>query len=208
MKGQIYPKFCSNFPSSNYCTKSNGATVVYFSPVRANASKIGSFWPLLEISFFCIETETSFASQLCTFTDPCRGVPAAVLLLLQVCLTASLALTWIHSWQKCGFDTTRATLLISTFVALMFCQSPSLPPSPIYVPTPRLRERELQLQSDLTTASREINRLRVNIKQAGSNSSSRGAGEEGNSRRPTPLSSASIAALSLRSPPEERDRQH
>merc|ERR1719174_1507174 len=56
----------------------------------------------------------------------------------------------------------------------------------------RLRERELQLQSDLTTASREINRLRVNIKQAGSNSSSRGAGEEGNSRRPTPLSSASI----------------
>jgi predicted nucleic acid-binding Zn-ribbon protein len=70
----------------------------------------------------------------------------------------------------------------------------------------RLRERELQLQSDLTTASREINRLRVNIKQAGSNSS-RGA-EEGSSRRPTPLSSASIAALSLRSPPEERDRQH
>jgi len=73
----------------------------------------------------------------------------------------------------------------------------------------RLRERELQLQSDLTTASREINRLRVNIKQAGS---SRG-GEEGSnssrsSSRPTPLSSASIAALSLRSPPEERDRQH
>jgi len=73
----------------------------------------------------------------------------------------------------------------------------------------RLRERELQLQSDLTTASREINRLRVNIKQAGSNSSSsRGGGDEGSSRRPTPLSSASIAALSLRSPPEERDRQH
>jgi len=71
----------------------------------------------------------------------------------------------------------------------------------------RLRERELQLQSDLTTASREINRLRVNIKQAGSNSSR--SGEEGSSsRRPTPLSSASIAALSLRSPPEERDRQH
>ena len=94
------------------------------------------------------------------------GLPAAVLqmlLLLQMCLTASLALTWIHSWQKCGFDTTRATLLISTFVALMFCQSPSLPPSPIYVATPRLRERELQLQSDLTTASREINRLRQSI---------------------------------------------
>jgi len=71
----------------------------------------------------------------------------------------------------------------------------------------RLRERELQLQSDLTTASREINRLRVNIKQAGSNSTSR-AGEEANRSRPTPLSSASIAALSLRSPPEERDRQH
>ena len=71
----------------------------------------------------------------------------------------------------------------------------------------RLRERELQLQSDLTTASREINRLRVNIKQAGSNSTSR-AGEETNRSRPTPLSSASIAALSLRSPPEERDRQH
>merc|ERR1712211_100852 len=70
----------------------------------------------------------------------------------------------------------------------------------------RLRERELQLQSDLTTASREINRLRVNIKQAGSNN--RGGGDEGSSRRPTPLSSASIAALSLRSPPEERDRQH
>merc|ERR1712130_934175 len=71
----------------------------------------------------------------------------------------------------------------------------------------RLRERELQLQSDLTTASREINRLRVNIKQAGSNSSSssRGGGDEASSRRPTPLSSASIAALSLRSPPEERD---
>ena len=30
----------------------------------------------------------------------------------------------------------------------------------------RLRERELQLQSDLTTTSREIKRLRVNIKQA------------------------------------------
>ena len=179
-----------------------------------------SRWPT---SFFCIQTETSFASQLCTFADPHQGVPcllqwAAVwvanlvsqmLLLLQVCLTASLALTWIHSWQKCGFDTTRRTLLISTFVAIMFCQSPSLPPSPIYVATPRLRERELQLQSDLTTASREINRLRVNIKQAGSNSS-RG-GEEGSSSRssrPTPLSSASIAALSLRSPPEERDRQH
>ena len=29
----------------------------------------------------------------------------------------------------------------------------------------RLRERELQLQSDLTTASREINRLRINLKQ-------------------------------------------
>ena len=71
----------------------------------------------------------------------------------------------------------------------------------------RLRERELQLQSDLTTASREINRLRVNIKQAGSNSTSR-AGEEASRSRPTPLSSASIAALSLRSPPEERDRQH
>ena len=131
---------------------------------------------------------------------------------LKVCLTASLALTWIHSWQKCGFDTTRGTLLISTFVALMFCQSPSLPPSPIYVAlTPRLRERELQLQSDLTTASREINRLRVNIKQAGSSSSSRGGeGSSSSSRssRPTPLSSASIAALSLRSPPEERDRQH
>ena len=161
-----------------------------------------------------------FASQLKSLLHFCIGtlhiygslsgsaLPAAVLQMLQKCLTASLALTWIHSWQKCGFDTTRATLLISTFVALMFCQSPSLPPSPIYVPTPRLRERELQLQSDLTTASREINRLRVNIKQAGSNSSSRGAGEEGNSRRPTPLSSASIAALSLRSPPEERDRQH
>merc|ERR1712173_276544 len=67
----------------------------------------------------------------------------------------------------------------------------------------RLRERELQLQSDLTTASREINRLRMNIKQAGSNSTSR-AGEEANRSRPTPLSSASIAALSLRSPPEER----
>merc|ERR1719427_2406120 len=72
----------------------------------------------------------------------------------------------------------------------------------------RLRERELQLQSDLTTASREINRLRVNIKQAGSNSNSSRGAEEGSSRRPTPLSSASIAALSLRSPPEERDRQH
>ena len=29
----------------------------------------------------------------------------------------------------------------------------------------RLRERELQLQSDLTTASREINRLRLNVKR-------------------------------------------
>ena len=162
--------------------------------------------PLLH---FCIATLHIYGSLSGS------ALPAAVLqmlLLLQKCLTASLALTWIHSWQKCGFDTTRATLLISTFVALMFCQSPCLPPSPIYVPTPRLRERELQLQSDLTTASREINRLRVNIKQAGSNNnnSSRG-GEEGSSSRgsrPTPLSSASIAALSLRSPPEERDRQH
>lgn len=65
----------------------------------------------------------------------------------------------------------------------------------------RLRERELQLQSDLTTASREINRLRVNIKQAGNT-----RGEE--LRRPAPLSSASLAALSLRNPPEDRDRQH
>ena len=59
-----------------------------------------------------------------------------LLLLLQVCLTAGLALTWIHSWQKCGFDTTCGTLLILTFVALMFCQSPTLPPSPIYVCNP------------------------------------------------------------------------
>lgn len=66
----------------------------------------------------------------------------------------------------------------------------------------RLRERELQLQSDLTTASREINRLRVNIKQS---SNMRGT----NAPLPSaPLSSASIAALSLRSPPEDRDRQH
>ena len=166
--------------------------------------------------FFCIATETLFCIatlHICGSSSG-SGLHAAVSWSLsgkfglKVCLTASLALTWIHSWQKCGFDTTRGTLLISTFVALMFCQSPSLPPSPIYVAlTPRLRERELQLQSDLTTASREINRLRVNIKQAGS---SRG-GEEGSSSRssrPTPLSSASIAALSLRSPPEERDRQH
>ena len=69
---------------------------------------------------------------------------------------------------------------------------------------PRLRERELQLQSDLTTASREINRLRVNIKQAGS---AREGGREERGR-PAPLSSASLAALSLRSPPEDRDRQH
>jgi len=68
----------------------------------------------------------------------------------------------------------------------------------------RLRERELQLQSDLTTASREINRLRVNIKQAGS---AREGGREERGR-PAPLSSASLAALSLRSPPEDRDRQH
>jgi len=68
----------------------------------------------------------------------------------------------------------------------------------------RLRERELQLQSDLTTASREINRLRVNIKQA--------TGREGRNTQSTPhpaLTSASLAALSLRAPPsEDRDRQH
>merc|ERR1719445_2631865 len=65
----------------------------------------------------------------------------------------------------------------------------------------RLRERELQLQSDLTTASREINRLRMNIKQA--------TGRD--VRDSHPLTSASLAALSLRSPPApdtERDRQH
>jgi len=65
----------------------------------------------------------------------------------------------------------------------------------------RLRERELQLQSDLTTASREINRLRVNIKQAG-------GGRASSTSHPA-LTSASLAALSLRSPPsEDRDRQH
>jgi len=68
----------------------------------------------------------------------------------------------------------------------------------------RLRERELQLQSDLTTASREINRLRVNIKQA--------TGRDGRTSQSTPhpaLTSASLAALSLRAPPsEDRDRQH
>lgn len=70
----------------------------------------------------------------------------------------------------------------------------------------RLRERELQLQSDLTTASREINRLRVNIKAAAV-----GRGERGSSGPAQPaLTSASLAALSLRSPPGEpdRDRQH
>lgn len=68
----------------------------------------------------------------------------------------------------------------------------------------RLRERELQLQSDLTTASREINRLRMNIKQA--------TGRDVRDRDSHPqLTSASLAALSLRSPPApdtERDRQH
>ena len=66
----------------------------------------------------------------------------------------------------------------------------------------RLRERELQLQSDLTTASREINRLRMNIKQA--------TGREVRDSHP-PLTSASLAALSLRAPPApdtDRDRQH
>jgi len=68
----------------------------------------------------------------------------------------------------------------------------------------RLRERELQLQSDLTTASREINRLRVNIKQA--------TGRDGRTSQSTShpaLTSASLAALSLRAPhSEDRDRQH
>jgi len=69
----------------------------------------------------------------------------------------------------------------------------------------RLRERELQLQSDLTTASREINRLRMNIKQA----TGRDVRDVRDSHQP--LTSASLAALSLRSAPApdtDRDRQH
>jgi len=69
----------------------------------------------------------------------------------------------------------------------------------------RLRERELQLQSDLTTASREINRLRVNIKQA----TGRDGRVTGQTNPHPALTSASLAALSLRAPPsEDRDRQH
>jgi len=71
----------------------------------------------------------------------------------------------------------------------------------------RLRERELQLQSDLTTASREINRLRVNIKQATGRADGRSSSQQNNSH--PALTSASLAALSLRAPPnEDRDRQH
>ena len=69
----------------------------------------------------------------------------------------------------------------------------------------RLRERELQLQSDLTTASREINRLRMNIKQA------TGRDVRDSHQPHQPLTSASLAALSLRAPPApdtDRDRQH
>jgi len=80
----------------------------------------------------------------------------------------------------------------------------------------RLRERELQLQSDLTTASREINRLRINLKQSNSTSSSSSHASSGHAPSSgghighAPLTSASLGALSLRSPPsEQRDqRQH
>ena len=69
----------------------------------------------------------------------------------------------------------------------------------------RLRERELQLQSDLTTASREINRLRMNIKQA----ASAGSGGQARAGDQHQLTSASLASLSLRSTPDtDRDRQH
>jgi len=71
----------------------------------------------------------------------------------------------------------------------------------------RLRERELQLQSDLTTASREINRLRMNIKQAtGGRNDPRDS--HGGGHPHTGLTSASLASLSLRSPPSDTDRQH
>ena len=72
----------------------------------------------------------------------------------------------------------------------------------------RLRERELQLQSDLTTASREINRLRMNIKQAASGSSRSSDGGQGGHGGHPGLTSASLASLSLRSPPPDSDRQH
>ena len=68
----------------------------------------------------------------------------------------------------------------------------------------RLRERELQLQSDLTTASREINRLRMNIKQAASTTHAQRPDTGGHPG----LTSASLASLSLRSPPSDSDRQH
>merc|ERR1719445_2557096 len=68
----------------------------------------------------------------------------------------------------------------------------------------RLRERELQLQSDLTTASREINRLRVNIKQAASGHTQRSSDHPRSNDGGHPgLTSASLASLSLRSPPSD-----
>ena len=76
---------------------------------------------------------------------------------------------------------------------------------PNYLLCFRLRERELQLQSDLTTASREINRLRMNIKQA----ASAGSGSQARAGDQHQLTSASLASLSLRSTPDtDRDRQH
>merc|ERR1719445_2863269 len=68
----------------------------------------------------------------------------------------------------------------------------------------RLRERELQLQSDLTTASREINRLRMNIKQAASGHTQRSSDHPRSNDGGHPgLTSASLASLSLRSPPSD-----
>ena len=79
------------------------------------------------------------------------------------------------------------------------------PALPNYLLCFRLRERELQLQSDLTTASREINRLRMNIKQA----ASAGSGGQARAGDQHQLTSASLASLSLRSTPDtDRDRQH
>ena len=77
------------------------------------------------------------------------------------------------------------------------------------LPIFRLRERELQLQSDLTTASREINRLRMNIKQAASGHTQRSSDHPRSNDGGHPgLTSASLASLSLRSPPSDSDRQH